>query len=176
MLRLMLLRHAKAEPHRAGGDHERALAPRGASDSAALAQALSGEHLAPDRILVSDSRRTRETLAAMAAAWPALGECPADADSALYHADPAQLLARIRAAPAATKTLMLIGHNPGLAELALTLTGYGDRYALARMAQKFPTCALAVLDFDIEDWRALDRRLGRLERFVTPTHFGGDSD
>jgi phosphohistidine phosphatase len=70
----------------------------------------------------------------------------------------------------------MIGHNPGFEELARLLVGYGDRYAFARMGQKFPTAALAVLDFDAEDWRDLKPGSGRLERFVTPASLGADAD
>ena len=83
-------------------------------------------------------------------------------------------LTAVRHTPPGVKTLMLIGHNPGIAELALSLAGYGDRYALARMMQKFPTCALAVLDFDMETWKEAAIRTGRLDRFVTPADFGGE--
>ena len=176
MLRLMLLRHAKALPQKAGADHARALAPRGLSDAATLARALGGEPLIPDRIAVSDARRTVETLRAMQAAWPGHGLSGAliDTDAGLYHATSSSLLTAVRHTPPGVKTLMLIGHNPGIAELALSLAGYGDRYALARMMQKFPTCALAVLDFDMETWKEMAIRKGRLDRFVTPADFGGE--
>ena len=176
MLRLMLLRHAKALPQKAGADHARALAPRGVSDAATLARALGGEPLIPDRIAVSDARRTVETLRAMKAAWPGggLGGAQVEVTGDLYHASSSDLLAAIRKSPPVARTVLLIGHNPGIAELALSLAGYGDRYALARMMQKFPTCALAVLDFDMETWKETAIRQGRLDRFVTPEDFGGE--
>ena len=176
MLRLMLLRHAKAVPHRDGADHARALAPRGLSDAEALAVALAGEHLIPDLIAVSDSRRTLETLGAIQAAWPAGGLAGTRVETTgdLYHASSSALLAAIRKLPLSARTVLLIGHNPGIAELALSLAGYGDRYALARMMRKFPTCALAILDFDMETWKEAAIRQGRLDRFVTPADFGGE--
>ena len=67
---------------------------------------------------------------------------------------------------------MLIGHNPGIADLALRLAGHGDRYALARMRAKYPTCALAVLDLPGENWRTLAAGAARLDRFVTPKGLG----
>ena len=173
MLRLMLLRHAKAAPQDPARDHARALAPRGLADAAALARDLAGEHMIPDAVLVSDARRTRETLAAMQAAWPDLAATQASADPALYHAGAEALLRAVRKAGAA-KTLLLVGHNPGLAELALSLAGHGDRYALARMSEKFPTCALAVLDFDCAGWAGVAARGGRLDRFAAPSH--GEAD
>ena len=74
------------------------------------------------------------------------------------------------------KTLLMIGHNPGFEELAQRLTGHGDRYAAARMSQKYPTCGLAVLDFAVEDWRDVAGRGGRLDRFVTPASLGDGPD
>ena len=74
------------------------------------------------------------------------------------------------------RTLLMIGHNPGFAELAHLLTGHGDRYAAARMGQKFPTCGLAVLDFAVDDWRDVTERGGRLDRFVTPASLGEGPD
>ena len=176
MLRLMLLRHAKAVPQKAGADHDRALAPRGLADAAALAKALADEHQIPDLVAVSDSRRTRETLTALQDAWPggSLDGTRVETTGDLYHASSSTLLAAIRKLPPAVRTVMMIGHNPGIAELALSLAGYGDRYALARMMQKFPTCALAILDFDMETWQEAAIRKGRLDRFVTPADFGGE--
>jgi phosphohistidine phosphatase len=78
------------------------------------------------------------------------------------------LLDVIRRTPAEVRTLLMIGHNPGMADLATLLTGFGDRYAFARMTTKFPTSGLAVLDCPVERWDEVKERSGRLDRFVTP--------
>jgi phosphohistidine phosphatase len=70
----------------------------------------------------------------------------------------------------------MIGHNPGFQDLARLLVGHGDRYAFARMVQKFPTAALCVLDFDIEDWNEAGPGRARLDRFVTPKSLGVEED
>ena len=74
------------------------------------------------------------------------------------------------------RTLLMIGHNPGFEELAHLLIGHGDRYAAARMSQKYPTCGLAVIDFATEHWYAVAAREGRLDRFVTPGSLGEGPD
>jgi phosphohistidine phosphatase len=77
--------------------------------------------------------------------------------------------------------LLLIGHNPGFADLAKLLIGHGDRYAFARLSQKFPTAGLAVIDFDADSWGGIGPGQGRLDRFrldrfVTPKSLGAEED
>jgi phosphohistidine phosphatase len=88
----------------------------------------------------------------------------------LYGADPAELLDAIRTAtiPAAPKTLMLVGHNPGMHEAALMLTGGGDPAAAEALADNLPTSGLAIFDFDVKDWNDVAYRRGRLVLFVSP--------
>jgi phosphohistidine phosphatase len=90
--------------------------------------------------------------------------------SELYGADPAELLDAIRTAtiPAAPKTLMLVGHNPGMHEVALMLTGGGDPAAAEALADNLPTSGLAIFDFDVKDWSDVAYRRGRLVLFVSP--------
>ena len=174
MLRLMLLRHAKAVPETGFGDHARALAARGMADAQRMGRYLVEEGLLPDAVLLSDALRTSETFGQMRGCFDA--SLRARADATLYLAHPRALLAAIHETPAKTGALLVIAHNPGLADFADALTGYGDRYAMARMRQKFPTCGLAVLDFDMEIWKNVATKTGRLERFVTPATMGGGPD
>ncbi len=81
-----------------------------------------------------------------------------------------------RGAPAEVRTLLIVGHNPGLEELASELTGFADPETLARMRRKYPTCGLAVIDFDGEDWATIAEGGGRLERFATPASIGHGPD
>ena len=166
MLRLMLLRHAKAESESSEGDHARRLSPRGVQDAAHLGDYLAGEALLPDLILASNATRTAMTMTGLLAAWPENVEVRLAVS--LYNAAASALLGEILSQRSGVKTLMLIGHNPGIAELALGLTGSGDRYALARMRQKYPPCGLAVLDFACESWADIAPGKGRLERYLTP--------
>jgi phosphohistidine phosphatase len=85
----------------------------------------------------------------------------------LYGADPAQLLESIRDASAADpQVLMLVGHNPGMHELALA--GSGDASARKALADNLPTSGLGIFDFEIDDWSDVAFRRGRLVRFVSP--------
>jgi phosphohistidine phosphatase len=173
MRRLMLLRHAKAAPPDGLKDLDRPLAKRGKAAAERMAAYLADEQLFPDLAVVSPARRTRETFAPVASK---LGEVPVRFEPRLYEASAERLLAVAREAEPGVAGLLMIGHNPGFQELARMLVGYGDRYAFARMGQKYPTAALAVIDFDGEDWRGLKAGSGRLERFVTPASLGADGD
>ena len=166
MHRLILLRHAKAAAHAGGGDSERPLTGRGRKDSTRVGHYLSGEGLIPEMAIVSHAKRTRETLDYVLAETG--DQIPVHIEPRLYHADPAMLMASIREAPAKVRALLIIGHNPGLGDLALELTGYGDRYARKRLDAGFPTGSFAVIDFDVEGWDAIDAGQGRLDRFITP--------
>ena len=173
MRRLMLLRHAKAVASARGGDIERPLAPRGRAAVPVLGAYLAAETLLPDLALVSPARRTHETWDLLA---PSLGPTPMRIEPRIYEAPSERLLAVVQETDADVRTLLMIGHNPGFAELAVSLVGHGDRYAFARMMQKFPTAGLAVIDLPVEDWRDAAPRSGRLDRFVTPKSLGGDDD
>ncbi len=66
------------------------------------------------------------------------------------------------------KQLLVIGHNPGLHELALMLAGKGDAKATKALSDNLPTSGLAMIDFEIDDWADVGFRKGRLEKFVCP--------
>ncbi len=169
MRRLLLLRHAKAEP---GGpdqdDHDRALTERGLADAAAMARYLKAKAYLPDRILCSTSTRTRQTAA------PVLRQVPAPIVyvETLYHAPPGRILALAQDADDAHHVLLVIGHNPGLEQIAAMLARdpvkprEQSRHDV--MEEKFPTAALAVLDFDIAHWKQVSPCGGRLVDFVRP--------
>jgi phosphohistidine phosphatase len=86
----------------------------------------------------------------------------------LYNAGPGAILALLQELDRRTPVVMLIGHNPGLHEVARMLIATGDVDARERLNEGLPTAALAVIDFAGDDWRKLHPRSGRLERFVTP--------
>ncbi|MGR4862203.1 SixA phosphatase family protein [Caulobacter sp. LARHSG274] len=150
MDRLILMRHGKAEQHAAsGGDFERALAPRGQGDAALMGKMLAQAGLAPDLALVSSARRTRQTWEAVAPAFPA---ARAEFRRDLYHAEAQDVLAAIRDDAPDHGTVMAVGHNPGLHELALRLAmgGPADPAQLARLRGKFPTSTVAVFTIDAD--------------------------
>ena len=148
MDRLILMRHGKAEQHAAsGGDFERALAPRGQNDAALMGKVLAKAGLSPDLALVSSARRTRETWDAVA---PAFAKARAETLRDLYHAEAQDVLAAIRDEAPDRGTVMVVGHNPGLHELALrmALGGPLDPAKLAQLRGKFPTSTAAVFSID----------------------------
>jgi len=174
MLRLLLLRHAKAVPFRGGRDHERALTERGRGDAALLGGFIAGLALAPRTAIHSGARRAKETLAIVRGRLaPGLG---VSVDARLYGGADDAFLAVVRGRPDAEGSLLIVGHNPTIAEVARGLAGEGAPEALARMAMRFPTAALAVLDFEAERWSAVGEGDGRLVHFVTPASLGGEDD
>ncbi|MBM3083427.1 histidine phosphatase family protein [Chelatococcus daeguensis] len=174
MLRLMLLRHAKSAWPAGAADHERPLAPRGREAAPLMGRYLAGEHLVPDLAIVSTSKRTQETWALVAPAFAE--EVPKRDERRIYEAKTDAILAAIRSTGPDVRTLLVIGHNPGFADLATRLVGHGDRYAFARLRQKYPTAGLAVIDFDVASWADVAEHGGRLDRFVTPKMIGGEDE
>jgi phosphohistidine phosphatase len=166
-MRLMLLRHAKSEKAEPGQrDHERRLNDRGERDAETIGAYLARHELLPDLVAVSTSQRTRQTwehVAAMLSASP-----PASFEERLYNAGAEAILAVVKETKPAVRTLMVIGHNPGLHEGARLLIASGDVEARERLNEGLPTTGLAVIDFAGKDWRKLHPHGGRLERYVTP--------
>lgn len=167
MRRLILMRHAKAEPSTPGmADRARALTQRGSKDAAKIGAYMGSHALVPDRVLISPALRTQQTWKLTAPALrPQPEAAPADA---LYDATAHAIFGLIQEAPAAARTLLVIGHNPGLHEVALMLMASGDIDTRERLREGLPTSGLAVLDFAFDDWRKLHPQSGRLERFVSP--------
>lgn len=136
----MLVRHAKAEAHR-GDDKSRELAVRGRADAAAVGRWLVKQGIRPDRVVVSSSTRTRQT-------WQQMGlEAPAPVfDDRVYDASVEDLLEVLTDTPEQVRTLLLVGHNPGIEQLAWHLDDEtADSGTRDAMAASFPTSAVAVL-------------------------------
>jgi phosphohistidine phosphatase len=171
MRRLMLLRHAKTETDAPSGrDQDRRLDERGHRDAAEIGSWLARHPPFPDSVQVSPAVRAKQT---WELAWDVMKDhVPAphvEYVPELYGADPAQLLQSIRMASATNpKQLMLVGHNPGMHELALMLTGSGDAAGRDALADNLPTSGLAVFDFATEDWNEVAFRRGKLVQFVSP--------
>jgi phosphohistidine phosphatase len=165
MRRLMLLRHAKSDRSPGVDDLERPLNTRGREAAPAVGAYLAQEKLFPGLIVCSTSKRTRQTCELLVAEFPKSPRVVFD--EALYLAECDAILALVQALPRDVECAMLIGHNPGLQEAAATLAGSGDTHLRRRLHGKFPTAALAVIDFSRDDW-AVRARGGRLERYVTP--------
>lgn len=171
MRRLLLLRHAKTETDAPSGqDHDRRLDDRGRRDAAELGGWIGSHPPCPDRALVSTAVRARQTFEIAAEAIRPLAAPPqVEILPELYGADPAQLLQSIRMASATDPArLLLVGHNPGLHELALALAGSGDAAATRALDDNLPTAGLVILDFATDDWNEVAFRRGKLVQFVTP--------
>ena len=164
MKRLYLLRHAKSswdDPTLA--DHDRPLAPRGRRAAKVMAEHLRREGIAPELVLCSPSRRTRQTLKRLA---PGLGRnADVQIEPELSAASAAALLEVLHEVPDELESVMLIGHNPGIQDLALSLAGTGSE--IPRLRGKFPTAALATLELS-GTWRELAPGSADLVSFVKP--------
>jgi phosphohistidine phosphatase len=147
MDRLILLRHGEAEAgSETGGDFGRRLTGRGREASAAVASALADVGLIPDLALVSAAVRTRETWAAMSGLLPG---CEVRFEEGLYLAEAPEMQRQVRSAGAAS-VVLLVGHNPGLQELAeaLMVEASGPSDTLSRIRSGFPTSAAVAFAFD----------------------------
>jgi phosphohistidine phosphatase len=164
MRRLLLLRHAKAAPAGGDDDYARALTERGREDARRIGDMIGARGLVPDIMIYSSAERTRETAEIVAANWPRRVESVAD--HGLYEATRHFLLERARAAPDRAGVVMIVGHNPGIGELAALLVGGGAEPDRKRMGGAFPTSGLAVLDFDRPSWSEIAPHSARLVRFV----------
>ncbi|WP_421580499.1 SixA phosphatase family protein [Shinella sp. M31] len=166
MKTLLLLRHAKSAWPDGVEDHDRPLAERGRRDAPRMGAYMAGVGLEPDVALVSSARRTHETWALVT---PAFGRaCPSQTVASIYEAEPAAILAAIHAAPQGSGTLLVIGHNPGLEDLAMLLAPEGDADTVVRLRSKYPTAGLAVIRFDSERWADVAPGAGWLTAFMTP--------
>jgi phosphohistidine phosphatase len=175
MRRLMLLRHAKTEHDAPSGrDHDRRLDERGRLDAAAIGAWVGRHPPLPDAVKLSTAVRARQTWeiardSMTGAAREQVAQPGAEWLDEIYGAEPAQLLQIVRMASATDPArLMLIGHNPGMHELALMLSGSGDAAAKKALEDNLPTAGLAVLDFAIDDWNEVAFRRGKLVRFTSP--------
>ncbi len=166
MRQLLLLRHAKsAWDDPALSDHARPLNARGRRAAAAMSAAMRGLGMRPGLVLVSSSRRTLQTLEGLGTLDGAPRVEPTDD---LYLAPWTRLLDALREVPAETESVLVIAHNPGLHELALSLAGDDAGPAAAPLAEAYPTASLA--EFEVEgEWAGLAPGRARLRRFLQPS-------
>jgi phosphohistidine phosphatase len=151
---LMLLRHAKAKrPEDGVEDFDRKLSKRGREAATDLGKLMKRDGLLPELALVSSAKRTRQTWERVAEELGA--EVPMREMRALYLAAPSRLMETVRRTPPDVSRLVIVGHNPGIETLCARLTGE---------KREFPTCALAIVVFEGNDWGAIES--GRLERFI----------
>lgn len=171
MKRLLLLRHAKTVPAGPGiEDHERELTARGRDDAPKLGHYIEKKGYDPDLILASTARRTVETVELVTDEISSPQRI--DYLEALYLAEPEVILSIIRLAPDKMTSVMVVGHNPGLEQVATLLAREPvkrrERDRFDQIEEKFPTAAMAVLDFDVSRWRDVMPGEGALADFVRP--------
>jgi phosphohistidine phosphatase len=164
-MRLWLLRHAKSSwDDPALEDRDRPLAARGERAADMMRRYLDAEGVRPDLVVCSSAMRTRQTLARV---LPALGtELEIRIEESCYTFDATDLLDRLTRVPDDVASVMLIGHNPAIEELAVRLCARGDR--LDRLTQKYPTGGLAEIELPAGGWHEVGERTGELTRFVVP--------
>jgi phosphohistidine phosphatase len=166
---VILLRHGKSSwSDSTLSDIDRPLAPRGERASRRIAKYMRRKRIRPTLVLCSPSLRTRQTLEAIE---PSLGKgCSIELVPQLYAASERELLERLQALPESVTSVMLIGHNPGLQNLALVLASRGAD--LPQLEEKFPTGALATLVVQSENWPALSSGDAELVDYVVPRQLG----
>ena len=164
MKRIYLLRHAKSSwKDEDLADHDRPLAGRGRKAAKAIGRHLRAEAIAPELVLCSTALRVRQTLERIE---PALSASAVHYEPELYAASAQTLLERVHRVPDEISSLMLIGHNPALEQLALELAR--PSIERRRLETKYPTGALALLESRGTSWRDLDRDHATLVLFVCP--------
>ena len=152
---LYLLRHAKSSwDDPSVEDHDRPLTPRGKEAARRIGAYMSQQHFCPALVLCSSAARARQTYEAVASV---LGKANAvRVEDALYGAAVARLLSRLREIPDRVESVLVIGHNPSLQELAIDLSGDGEPASLARLRERLPTGGLATLSYEGR-WASLGR-------------------
>ncbi len=173
MKTVYILRHAKSDQSDGSiDDHERPLNGRGREVAPRMGAYLKGKGYKPDLILCSTSRRTVETCELVR---PSLGDMTVTFESGLYLAEAQAIIERLRRLDDALGSAMVIGHNPGLEELADDLSQSpktSDEERLhKRLREKFPTCALAVITLPVKRWRELKPGTGTLVDLMRPRDF-----
>jgi phosphohistidine phosphatase len=160
--RLLLVRHAKSSWDDATlADRDRPLAKRGRKAAERVGAHLRQAGLRPDLVLCSSALRTRETFQRMGL------DSDLVVEDALYGADGDELLARLRDVPERASGVAVIGHNPGMQDLAIELIGNAPGADARRLRDRFPTGAVAVFEVGAE-WRDLSPGVAELRSFVVP--------
>jgi phosphohistidine phosphatase len=161
-MRVFLARHAEAEPGHDIPDHARALTTTGVRESRALGAWLGAREFPPAVIRCSSATRAIQTARQIADALAVAEECVGERE--LYLASDGGLASVLRRASAAGETLVLVGHNPGMAQLAMRLARGGEPSGLRRLASRFPPAACAEIEFG----ERLADGEGTLVGFFTP--------
>jgi phosphohistidine phosphatase len=176
MLTLMLLRHAKSSLATAGqADLDRPLNDRGKRAATAVGRYMASNGLVPQLVLCSPARRTKETWD-IAAAELSVTPKILVADEIYDSADGKALMACLPHKAGTAQSILLVGHNPSIGELAQTLSGTGSGKLRERLEKKYPTGAFAVFTIDLGNWQSVASGSGTLLHFVRPRDLIEDND
>jgi len=157
---LLILRHAKSDWADPGlNDFERPLNPRGEHDAPRMGAWLAGQRLQPDSIVSSPALRTVQTTRLLAAA-AGVPEALIRFEAGIYEAHVSTLVQLLRGFDDSWQRPLLVGHNPGMHDLVERLGG--------ERIHKYPTCALTVLELQIENWNDIRQGQARLLQMMTP--------
>jgi phosphohistidine phosphatase len=164
-MQLLLLRHAKSSWGDPGlADEDRPLAPRGERAADRMRDYIASEGLEPELVLCSSALRARQTLARV---LPALGtELQIHIEPVLYTFEAGVLIDRLGRISSDVTSVLLVGHNPAMQDLATRVADHGD--ALPDALRKYPTGGLSEITFGDGTWDSLAKRPGELARFVAP--------
>lgn len=169
MLRLYIMRHAKSSWAIPGArDFDRELNDRGLEDLVKVSKVLKNESFFPDKIICSSATRTRQTLDAVMNAFSHEPEIVFT--ERLYSSGLAEYIEIINAnSESNAKSIMIIGHNPMCGSLAISLPGSGEAPELEKIAYKYPTAALTIIDFDTNNWSEVSKGKGILLKSIFPS-------
>jgi phosphohistidine phosphatase len=167
MKRLFLLRHAKSSwDDPVERDFDRPLNKRGRRAAETVGRHMKAAGLAFDAVIASPAVRVVETLDGIEAG---LGRrLGASFDRRVYMASALSLLDIVHETDDAARSLLLVGHNPGLEDLVFLLTPAGEGALRKEIDIKYPTATLVEMTFDVDDWEAIDEAGGTLARLVRP--------
>jgi phosphohistidine phosphatase len=164
MKTLLLLRHAKSSwEDPTLQDFERPLNDRGREAAKRIGRYIKKRRLCPDLVLSSPAVRAKETVKLVLNA--AGVKVDVRYDQRIYEAGPLQLVEVVSQTPADERSVLLVGHNPGMEELLQLLTGHSER---------MPTAALAKIKLNIQKWNTLVTAQGSLEWLVKPKELGSE--
>ena len=161
---LMILRHAEALPSDSGGDAARKLSGKGLQDAAALGLLMREKKWLPQHVYCSTTIRTRQTLEQVSAG---LGALPTDFEERIYSGGLPDMMDLIRATPPDIHRLLIVGHNPGIHALSVSLAAEGASPLLNQMTMGYAPGSLSVLECPLHDWRMLAPHQNSLVDFVT---------
>ena len=175
MRRLMLLRHAKSDWTCPGvGDRDRGLTQRGRESALKVGEYMACHALGPDLAVCSPVARARDTWAIVSQAFA--DPPPLHYEERLYETKAEAILQVISGTEPSVHALLVVGHNPGLRDLAELLIATGDLEVRRRLLEKFPTAGLAVIDFALDESTRIHPRAGRLDRFIVPRQLVSRTD